>query len=234
MEENDAEHSAARQGLMTEVTASAEEKSLLLEFPTLEAIVKESVTSSYVNDAYYERMRHDLMEFDAFGRVPTQAEREKYEAIVLHESWLLDRRRFEQWYGLYSRECMYWVPAAGDVYESDTADPQRNVTIACDDRRRMGDRIVWLRTGVAYSQLPPSFTTHSHTGFVVVPSSDPAEFKLRSQFVIHERRAGHELQTMVGWMGHTFVEEDGVTKIARKTVCLLDGHRAHHNLVFLL
>lgn len=216
------------------LTATAVEKDALLDFDSITTILKDTIESTYVDDAYYAKMRRDLVDFDTVGRLPTPAERDTYEALVLHESWLLDRRRFEQWYSLYSRECMYWVPASGDVFDADAADPRTHVTIACDDRRRMGDRIVWLRTGVAYSQLPPSYTTHVNSGFVVVPSHDPAEFKLRSQFVIHEQRAGHERQTMAGWMGHTFVEDDGAIKIARKVVCLVDGHREHHNLVFLL
>lgn len=215
-------------------TETAAEKEILLDFSALTAILADARTSPYVDDAYYQTLRQDLRDFDTRGRILTQAEREVYEELVLHESWLLDRRRFEEWYSLYSRECVYWVPACEDVFDGDKGDPRTHVTIACDDRRRMGDRIVWFRTGIAYSQLPPSYTAHTHSGFVSVESSRPAEFKLRSQFVITEQRAGHPVQTMSGWMGHTFAEENDIVKIARKVVCLLDGHRDHHNLVFLL
>jgi 3-phenylpropionate/cinnamic acid dioxygenase small subunit len=153
---------------------------------------------------------------------------------VVHENWLLDNRHFEQWYQLYSRQCLYWIPAAGWRCEPDEADPQTHVTLAFDDRRRMGDRIVWLRTGMAYSQLPASFTAHSSSNFVLVPSSVPGEVKIRSQFIVHEIRAGHAVQVLAGWMGHVFVEEDGQVRIDRKLVRLLDGERSHHNLTFLL
>lgn len=204
------------------------------EIPSLKALLKDSVTSTYVDDAYYAKMRQDLVDFDAVGRILTLDERDTYEGLVLHEGWLLDRRRLEDWLDLYSQKSMYWIPATADVYASEVVDPRKNVTIACDDRRRIIDRIVWLRTGLAYSQLPPSYTTHLQSGFVAVPSHDPAEFKLRSQFVIHEQRDGHERQALAGWMGHTFVEEAGAIKIARKIVSLVDGNRDHHNLVFLL
>ena len=108
------------------------------------------------------------------------------------------------------------------------------MTIAFDDRRRLGDRIVWLRTGVAYSQLPASYTAHTTTGFVRVPTIYAGEVKVRSQFICHEIRANHPVQTMTGWMGHVFVEEDGQTRIARKLVCLLNANNAHHNMTFLL
>ena len=205
----------------------------------LDAVLKDTLRSTYVDDGYYARMRHDLVEWNARGRPLSAEERDAYEGLVLHESWLLDRREFEAWYQLYSRECVYWVPQAQDLPGPSCdvggrGDPQTSVTIACDDRRRMGDRIVWLRTGVAYSQLPPSYTTHLSAGFVRVPSADPDEVKVRSQFVVHEVRAGHTVQTMAGWAGHVFVHEDGEVKIARKLVCLVDGDRAHHNLTFLL
>jgi 3-phenylpropionate/cinnamic acid dioxygenase small subunit len=190
--------------------------------------------STYVDDRYYATLRHDLVEWGARGRVLTQPERELYEELVLHESWLLDRRAFEDWYDLYAAQCLYWVPQAQDMPDPVRGDPQTHVTIACDDRRRLGDRIGWLRTGVAYSQLPPSYTTHTSSGFVLVPSADPDEVKVRSQFVVHEVRAGHPVQVIAGWAGHVFVREDGDLKIARKIACLLDGDRAHHNLTFLI
>ncbi|MCL1073862.1 aromatic-ring-hydroxylating dioxygenase subunit beta [Shewanella dokdonensis] len=201
---------------------------------TLEDILRDTLESTYIDDAYYAKLRNDMQEWEGCGTVLNNEERHAYESLILHENWLLDRRAFEKWYQLYSRECVYWVPAVGDLPDAERADPQRQVTIAFDDRRRLGDRIVWLRTGVAYSQLPPSYTSHVSTAFVRLPSENAGEVKIRSQFLIQEMRAGHEIQTFSGWMGHVFIKEDGVTKIARKVVCLLDAPRNHHNLTFLL
>jgi 3-phenylpropionate/cinnamic acid dioxygenase small subunit len=222
----------------------------------LDAILRDALTSPYVDDDYYALLRADLDEWAARGRPLTDAERAEYEGLVLHEAWLLDRRAFEDWYALYARECLYWIPSV-DVLATpppvlgkltpgssgftkvapggpDPADPRTRVAIACDDRRRLGDRIVWLRTGVAYSQLPPSSTTHVCANFVRVPTTRPGEVKVRSQFVVHEIRAGHAVRTLAGWAGHVFVSEDGETRIARKTVGLVDADRTHQNLSFLL
>ncbi|GAB38351.1 aromatic-ring-hydroxylating dioxygenase subunit beta [Gordonia sputi] len=200
----------------------------------LDTILRDSLESTYIDDDYYAKLRHDLVEWDTVGTPLTPEERNAYEALVLHESWLLDRRAFEQWYQLYSRQCLYWVPAVRDMPDPEAGDPQKRVTIAFDDRRRMGDRIVWLRTGVAYSQLPPSYTTHVNTGFVRIATDNPDEVKIRSQFIVHEMRDGHTLQAVPGWMGHVFIREDGELKIDRKISCLVDGHRSHHNLTFLI
>jgi 3-phenylpropionate/cinnamic acid dioxygenase small subunit len=222
----------------------------------LDAILADALTSTYVDDDYYALLRADTAEWKARGVPLSEAERAEYEALLLHEAWLLDRRAFEDWYALYTRECLYWVPSADILAEEppvlgkgtpgalgytrprptgpDPADPRARVAIACDDRRRLGDRIVWLRTGVAYSQLPPSSTAHVCTGFVRVPTARPDEVKIRSQFVCHEIRAGHPVRTLTGWAGHVLITEDGETRIARKTVGLIDAHRTHLNLSFLL
>ncbi len=201
---------------------------------TLDDILRDTLTSTYVDRAFYAKLRNDLVEWQERGQPLTEVERQQFEAVILHEHWLLDQRAFEKWYQLYSRECLYWVPAVQDMPDPERGDPERQVTIAFDDRRRLGDRVVWLRTGVAYSQLPPSYTAHTSTGFVRLPTADPGEVKVRSQFVCHEIRSGHSVQTLTGWMGHVFVQEDGHTRIARKLVCLLDANNPKHNMTFLL
>jgi len=201
---------------------------------TIDDILRDTLQSTYIDDSYYAKLRDDLGEWQGIGAPLSEADRQVYEALILHEHWLLDRRAFERWYQLYSRECVYWVPAAADMPDPQRGDPQRQVTIAFDDRRRMGDRIVWLRTGVAYSQLPPSYTSHVNANFVRIPTARDGEVKIRSQFIVHEMRAGHAIQTLTGWMGHVFVQEDGKLKIDRKLVCLLDAARSQHNLTFLM
>ena len=193
-----------------------------------------SPESHYLDDDLYARLRHDLVEWDRRGQVLTQHEREVYESLILHENWLLDRRRFEDWFELYSSECVYWVPQATDMPDPEAGDPQTHVTIAFDDRRRLGDRIAWLATGLAFSQVPPTHTSHTSSGFVRVPTDDDTEFKIRSNFVVSEFRDGRPGRTVAGWAGHVFVTERNETRIARKIVCILDGHRAQHNLSYLL
>lgn len=201
---------------------------------TLDDVLADSLESRYINDSYYDMLRHDLVEWKQRGIALTDDERRTYETLVLLENWLLDQREFEQWYQLFSRQCCYWAPANVDMPDPATGDPQGQVTIFFDDRRRLGDRIVWLRTGVASSQLPVSRTTHLSTGFVRVPTERAGEVKVRSTFVMHELRAHHPVQCLTGWMGHVFVEEEGELKIDRKIVCLLDAARGRHNPTFLI
>jgi 3-phenylpropionate/cinnamic acid dioxygenase small subunit len=201
---------------------------------TLNEILADALHSHYINDAYYAKLRGDLTEWAQVGTPLTEQERQRYESVILHEHWLLDRQAFEDWYQLYTKECVYWIPSESTINAIEDIDPQRHVTEAFDDRRRMADRIVWLRTGIASSQLPKSHTAHISSGFVRIPSDVAGEVKIRSQFVLHEIRGGHPIQTVCGWMGHVLVEQEGTVKIDRKLVSLLDANRARHNPTYLI
>lgn len=200
----------------------------------LHPIRGDTLQSTYVNDDFYARLRDDLVEWNGVGVPLSESDRQAYEALILHEHWLLDRHEFERWFQLYSAECLYWIPATGHMPDPSCGNPQYQVTIAFDDRRRLADRIIWLRTNLAASQLPPSYTAHVSSGFVRLASARPSQVKIRSQFIVHEMRAGHSVQCLTGWMGHIFVQEQGHLRISQKLVCLLDAPRSHHNLTFIL
>jgi 3-phenylpropionate/cinnamic acid dioxygenase small subunit len=194
----------------------------------------DATVSTYVDRDYYALLRHDMSEWRAGGKILTTSDRESFEEIINLENWLLDQRRLESWYELYSRQCIYWIPASDDLPESIKGDPERQVTIAFDDRRRLADRIAWLRTGLTSAQQPFSRTSHLNTGFMRVPTDRPGEVKIRSQFLVQEVRGARPAQILSGWMGHVFIEEDEKIKIDRKVVCLTDASCVHHNLTYII
>ena len=200
----------------------------------LDAILRDTLTSTYVDDAYYALLRADVAEWDARGTPLTGPERGTYEALVLHETWLLDRRRFEEWYGLYARECLYWVPAADPVADPAAADPRTGSRSPATTAGGWGPHRLAAHRG---RLLPASALAHRPPVVGLRPGAHrPARARSRSARTPSSTRSasGHVLQTMAGWTGHVLVEEDGEWRIARKTVGLLDAERAHHNLTFLL
>jgi 3-phenylpropionate/cinnamic acid dioxygenase small subunit len=195
--------------------------------------VRTDLVSTYVDDAFYELLRADLAEWDG-PPTPLGPDQLGWQGFLLQEAWLLDRRRYRDWLSLYADECLYWVPTSDDMPDPAAGDPQTQVTLAFDDRRRLNDRISWLETGMAYSQFPPSTTSHLLTGHVQLPTVRPGEIKIRSSFLIHEARAGRPVQSLAGWCGHVLTEEDGALKIARKIVSVVGASQGHLNLTFLL
>src|SRR5207249_10871461 len=109
---------------------------------------------SYVDDKFYA----DLVQaFTDWQRVELEVSdlqiREQCRMLLEREARLLDQGRFKDWLELYAERCVVWVPRAEPA-----GDPRREVTVYFDDRRRLEDRIYPLRTGKAWSQLPPSHT----------------------------------------------------------------------------
>src|SRR5205085_2506943 len=110
------------------------------------------------------------------------------EALLFREARLLDEQRYDEWIQTFSDDGLYWVPINPDI-----GDPRDEVALACDDRRRLEDRIARLNTGWAHSQTPRSRTVRSVTNVEVWPSLFDA-WDVRSNVVIHEfRRGNHQV-----------------------------------------
>jgi 3-phenylpropionate/cinnamic acid dioxygenase small subunit len=182
--------------------------------------------SLYVNDGLYER----LMALDRLwrqpGNPPARELAETCERLIKREARLLDDGEFERWIELFSRQCIYWIPLGRGN------DPRREVTVEFHDRRRLADRVARLRTGSAYSQIPPTRTCHLLSNFEIF-SSDAVELAARANFVIQTYRAGVH-RALAGWCGYLFVNEDGGWKIALKQINLIDGDEGQENNSFFL
>jgi len=110
-------------------------------------------------------------------------------------------------------------------------DPRTEVSHAFDDRRRLTDRVHWLRTGLAYSQIPASRTRRLIANVDVLDAA-PGERLVRSNFVVHEFRAG-TTKVYAGWYAHTLVKAQHGWQIKVKRVNLLDSEQYHENLTLV-
>jgi benzoate/toluate 1,2-dioxygenase beta subunit len=182
--------------------------------------------SLYVNDAFYERLMRLDREFSELGVPPIKNVEEECERLIKREARLIDSGEFEQWLALFTRECLYWIPARRG------GDPRREVALEFHDRRRLEDRIARLRTGSAYSQIPPTRTCHllSNIEIFVV---DANEVGARANFVIQTSRLAVQ-RALAGWCGYVFAQEDGGWKIALKQVNLLDSDQGQENNSFFI
>ncbi|SDI25953.1 benzoate/toluate 1,2-dioxygenase beta subunit [Alteribacillus persepolensis] len=187
-----------------------------------------SFTSFYVTAQFYENVLADVKKLESdFSFLPIER-KEEAERILFKEARLLDELRLEEWLSLYSRKCLYWVPATPGG-----GDPRKEVSLAFDDRRRLEDRVYRIRTGYAYSQLPLSRTRRMITNIEAAEGSSEQELLVRSNFCIHEFRVG-ELRSFAGWTGYKLQKEDEGWKISLKMVNLIDADQAHKNLTFML
>ena len=176
-----------------------------------------SRVSEYVDDEFYRTLVANFSDWQRDElEVTNPAIRDRCQALLYREARLLDQGQFEGWLSLYIPECLYWVPATPRG-----GDPRKEVAIAFDDRRRLEDRVYRLRTGYAWSQVPPSRTARLVSNVEVFGTEQRSAYMVRSTFVISELRAG-ETRRLAGWYGHRIAEHDGRWQILVKQVNLID------------
>ena len=138
-------------------------------------------------------------------------------SFVVREARLLDEKRFDEWYELFTDDAFYWVPAAPGQ-----TDPHLHNSLAYEDKFLLQLRIERLKSPQAYSQKPPS-RCHHVLQAPEVESADYArnEFVLRTPFVYTETR-GDESQRYAATAWHTLVWADERLRIRLKRVDILN------------
>ena len=71
--------------------------------------------------------------------------------FVLREARLLDEKRFDEWYELFTEDAYYWVPLAAAQ-----TDPLAHNSLAYEDKLLLKLRIERLKLPTAYAQKPAS------------------------------------------------------------------------------
>ena len=178
---------------------------------------------SYVDDRFYEDLVGSFRDWQRPElEVRDAAVRDECRRLLEREARLLDERRFDDWLALYAEHCVVWVPAAERA-----GDPRREVAIYFDDRRRLEDRIFRLRTGKAWSQVPPSRTIRMVTNVEVFRAGD--KLMVRSNLLLAELRAG-ETRSLAAWCAHRLAGG----KIEAKQINLLERDQSLRNPSVLL
>lgn len=184
--------------------------------------------SFHVDDGFYAELARIGRRFAEDWPVPDPAALSQATHLLVHEARVIDQRRFDDWIELFTDDCLYWVPVVPGG-----GDPTREVSHAFDDRRRLTDRLYWLGTGLAFCQIPPSRTRRLVSNVEVVDDPDTGARLVRSNFVVHEFRAGRT-RAYAGWYGHVFASVDDRWRIRLKQVNLLDSDHGHENLTLML
>ena len=183
--------------------------------------------SFHVDDTFYGELDALMSPFDEEWPQPEAAATHEASWFLAREARCLDLHRFDEWLRLFTPDCLYWVPVAPGA-----GDPRKTISHAFDDRRRLEDRVYWLNTGLAYSQLPPSRTVHCVSNIEVLDLNDTTRL-VRSTFATHEHRT-RTPRTLSGWTGHVLTTSEAGWRIKVKQVNLLDSDAGHENLTVVL
>lgn len=164
--------------------------------------------------------------------VPAGFSRDEVEQFLYREARFADESDYDAWEALWTDDALYWVPAGGaDI------DPDRQMSIICDNRSRISTRLKQLRTGRRYAQAPQSHLRRviSNIEFLGgrANSTGGVDLEVGANFLVLESRArGNEL-----WGGRTTyrLRRDGADlRLAYKKVVLVDNDKAIPTMSFLI
>ena len=141
--------------------------------------------------------------------------------FVRLEARLIDERRFEEWYELFTEDAHYWVPLAPGQ-----TDPLTHNSLAYEDKLLLKLRIERLKQPTAFSQKPASRCLHVMQA-PEVEKSDAArgEVLTRTPFLYTETR-GDDVQRYAATAWHTLVRSGQGLKIRLKRVDILNADAA--------
>ena len=140
------------------------------------------------------------------------------EAFLYTEARLLDRKQFDDWFGLFTEEAYYWIPL-----RPEQSRPDKELSIIYDDIDMLRVRVHWLKHPKNHAQAIPSRTVH-YVSNVLVEGFDEEkqEYRVSSALQVAEYRK--DIQTVYsGSCEHVLRSADGELKIAAKRVDLINS-----------
>lgn len=142
-------------------------------------------------------------------------------AFIVHEARLIDEKRFDDWFDLFTDDAIYWMPLARDQQ-----DPDLHASLFNEDKLLLKLRIERLKSPRSFSQQPPSFCHHllQHSS-VEVFNPDGNEYVTRTPFHYAEAQGDNQF-LLAGWAHHTLTVVDGALRIRRKKVELINCEAA--------
>ena len=141
--------------------------------------------------------------------------------FVVHESRLLDAKRYEEWNALFTDDAFYWVPLTPGQ-----PDPLQHNSLAYEDKLLLQLRVERLKRPNAFSQKPASRCHHLlQTPEVEQADDAKGEYLTRTQMIYTETR-GDESQRYAATAWHTLVVVDQKLRIKLKRVEILNSDAA--------
>ena len=138
--------------------------------------------------------------------------------FIYREARLLDEKRFDEWYELFTDDAYYWVPLSPGQ-----TDPLAHNSLAYEDKLLLKLRIERLKLPTAYSQKPQSRCLHVLQAPEVENTS--TGYLARTPFIYTETR-GDESQRYAATAWHTLAVVDGALRIRLKRVDILNADSA--------
>jgi hypothetical protein len=163
--------------------------------------------------------------------------------FVYREARLLDEKRFDAWYELFTDDARYWMPLARGQ-----PDGRTHTSLFYEDKLLLKLRIERLRHPHAYSQQQPSYcqhvlqqpalepVAHSAAGIPVIATGimlNAGDFLMRTPFMYVETQLDTQI-FLAGIAYHHLTFIDGTLRIRMKKIELLNCDAALPSIQLLI
>ena len=149
--------------------------------------------------------------------------------LVYREARLIDERRFDEWFDLFTDDARYWMPLTRGQ-----PDGQTHTSLFYEDKLLLKVRIERLRHPNAFSQQQPSFCQHVLQQ-PAVERRDAASGALivRTPFIYVETQLDRQLVlAAIAW--HHLIGPDEALRVRLKKIDLLNCDAALPSIQLLL
>ena len=146
---------------------------------------------------------------------------ERLQEFIYDEARLIDDKRFDEWYELFTDDALYFMPLARGQSAADV-----HSSLFYEDKLLLKVRIERLKRPGAFSQQVPSFCQHV-LQLPRLESSSDAERRhlMRTPFAYFESR-GEQQICLAGVVYHDLIEGGGRLRIKMKRIELLNRDAA--------
>ena len=143
------------------------------------------------------------------------ADEQQVARFVRREARLIDEKRFDEWYQLFTEDARYWVPASPAQ-----PDASQHNSLAYEDKLLLKLRIERLKSPRAYSQRPASRCLHVLQQ-TEIEKAEGGTILARTPFMYTETR-GDDSQRYAATAWHTLVFADEKLMIRLKRVDIVN------------
>ena len=147
--------------------------------------------------------------------------------FVYNEARLLDEKRFDEWYELFTDDALYWMPLTRDQPIGEL-----HTSLFYEDKLLLKVRIERLRHPNAFSQQQPSFCQHVLQQPAVIESG-VQQCVLRTPFLYAEAQLDQQI-VLAGVVFHHLRNQAGGWMIQMKKIELLNREAALPSIQLLL
>lgn len=139
--------------------------------------------------------------------------------FLLHEAYLLDHRKYEDWLDLLAEDLVYIMPLRVTHEGTGKDDLVYDMTHFDENKKTLIVRVERIKTGSAWSEYSSPRQRHLITNIFVEPGSNSNECRVRSYFLYLRNTASNpDSEQLFGERNDVIRKEDGQWKIASRTI----------------